>query len=47
MPHTVQICYFVIYGVVAQIGRASDLHSEGRGFEACRLHDYYGQLNLA
>ena len=27
-----------LYGPVAQFGRAPDLHSGGRGFDACSVH---------
>ena len=27
-----------LYGLVAQFGRAPDLHSGGRGFDACQVH---------
>lgn len=32
--------YTDTYGFVAQFGRASDLHSEGREFESLQIHEY-------
>ena len=34
------------YGDVAQFGRAPALHAGGRGFDACHLHHFKGQLRL-